>query len=269
MKKMTKEEYFKYPAFSSSLLKAAAKSPAHTRVFKSETTSMRTGSYIHEAVLEPDLWAKKITIDVASKVKKEWKDAHKEHGENLIKLSEHEEVCVIRDSIINDEIAGHYFNGSGLNEHVCLADDPFSGQRCKALFDRITDDSVIVDFKTCQNIEPHRFERAVVDYGYHVQAAWYLDVAKWAGVKADRFVFVCVETAAPYSMAVYELGTNELNSGRVLYRRGIKNILEARETKNYWKPKTKESTLLFRDWNLEPEEELEQWEKTYGDTVVF
>jgi hypothetical protein len=66
----------------------------------------------------------------------------------------------------------------------------------------------LVDVKTCDDASPEGFMRAIVKYGYHRQAAWYL-----RGTGAKKFKFIAVEKSAPYAVGVYELDALSLNQG--------------------------------------------------------
>jgi exodeoxyribonuclease VIII len=62
----------------------------------------------------------------------------------------------------------------------------------------------MVDLKTTRDASPRGFMRSIADYRYHVQAAWYLNgVEQATGKRPDQFIFICVESTAPYVVAVY------------------------------------------------------------------
>jgi hypothetical protein len=64
--------------------------------------------------------------------------------------------------------------------------------------------------------------RAVMNYGYDVQAAHYLDTWKAATGEERRFRFVFQEKTAPYELCVVELGSDSLTMAR-------KKVARARE----------------------------------------
>ena len=63
--------------------------------------------------------------------------------------------------------------------------------------------NIIIDLKTTSSdngANPNEFLKAVANYGYYIQAKWYLNITG-----AKNFIFVALETAEPYCFAVYEL----------------------------------------------------------------
>jgi hypothetical protein len=75
--------------------------------------------------------------------------------------------------------------------------------------------SLIVDLKTTVSADPERFGRTAVDYGYHMQAAWYIDLVRALDLaRAPQFVFVLVEKTAPYLTSIVELDDDAIRIGR-------------------------------------------------------
>lgn len=73
---------------------------------------------------------------------------------------------------------------------------------------------LIYDVKTTQDASPSGFARSVADYGYHRQAAMYLELLEQGIGCTFRFMFACVETKPPYQTAVYELDYAAIMQGR-------------------------------------------------------
>lgn len=81
---------------------------------------------------------------------------------------------------------------------------------------------ILPDYKTARSSHPEKFAKSAVDYGYHQQAAWYLDGAKALDLGNDpAFVFIVQEKEPPYLVTVVELDANALRIGRMLNRRAI------------------------------------------------
>jgi hypothetical protein len=64
---------------------------------------------------------------------------------------------------------------------------------------------IVFDVKTCQDASPRGFARAVRQFGYDVQAAFYLDVLAMCEQAAEKFIFICVEKDAPHCVGIHEL----------------------------------------------------------------
>lgn len=73
---------------------------------------------------------------------------------------------------------------------------------------------VIADFKTCKDASKRGFPKAVDEFGYYIQAAWYCD--GWRAIYGTdpAFVFVAQETEPPYMVAQYQLDAEALACGR-------------------------------------------------------
>jgi homoserine acetyltransferase len=81
--------------------------------------------------------------------------------------------------------------------------------------------TAIVDLKDTQDARSDAFTRSVMNFGYDVQAALYVDVAAAIdGMKRD-FYWVAVEKDTPYAVAVYKASDEMLQRGREQYTRAI------------------------------------------------
>ena len=85
-----------------------------------------------------------------------------------------------------------------------------NGLYCKGKADIVNyDKGVMVDLKTTSNASPREFERSVYKYGYHRQAAYYLD-----GFGLEKFTIVAIEKKFPFNMGVYTLSDETIQKGR-------------------------------------------------------
>ncbi|SCX34490.1 PD-(D/E)XK nuclease superfamily protein [Mycolicibacterium fluoranthenivorans] len=75
--------------------------------------------------------------------------------------------------------------------------------------------SMLVDYKTAKSAHPEKFKRHAGDFGYHCQAAWYLDgFAEVQGVDDAAFVFIVQEKTSPFSVSVVQLEPEDIERGR-------------------------------------------------------
>lgn len=81
------------------------------------------------------------------------------------------------------------------------------GVWCRALIDNAPADPALplIDFKSTEDASPDACIRAVVNYGYDLQAAHYLDTWHAATGERRRFQFIFQEKAPPYEVGVVEL----------------------------------------------------------------
>ena len=101
--------------------------------------------------------------------------------------------------------------------------------------------NVVIDLKSCQDSSPRAFKNAVYNFGWHIQAAFYLDllshVSKYLGLPAfETFYFMAVEKKNPYACQVYELSPQMLSDGRAQYCKALKmwhHYLETNEAMGF------------------------------------
>ena len=72
--------------------------------------------------------------------------------------------------------------------------------------------------------------RAAVNYGYHSQAAWYLDLARDLGHPARAFAFIVQEKEAPYLVTVIELPPELVDIGRRRNRAALERFRDCTES---------------------------------------
>lgn len=87
----------------------------------------------------------------------------------------------------------------------------------------------LIDLKTTRDASIRSWSRWAFSAGYHVQAAWYLDHARAAGLAEDLefFAFILVETNPPYIVARRVMADDDveqsgaINQGRRFYQRAM------------------------------------------------
>lgn len=119
------------------------------------------------------------------------------------------------------------------SERVAIAE--LDGVLCRAMIDKAPPDprQPLYDFKTTVDASPEAAVRAVMNYGYDVQAAHYLDTWRAATGEDRTFRFIFQEKTAPYELAVVELDQEALAMAR-------KKIARAREV---WR-----HCVTYDDW---------------------
>ena len=90
----------------------------------------------------------------------------------------------------------------------------------------------IADLKTTQRVKPEDFSKTTHNFGYHRQAALYLDVVKGLGMTGPMH-FIAVSKQPPHECVVFHLGFNSLNLGRS-ENKGILFELAFRRRANEW-----------------------------------
>lgn len=221
---------------SSSDIRRILRSPAHYRAPNPPpSAAQEIGTLVHECVLEPNMWKARCRpspkIDRRTKEGKalaDWQTTQElQHGIRYIDEDLFNKIEAIAHSVQSSlGTSGILTNGvaelSGLSE---ILETPV-----RIRPDYLRDD-LIVDLKTCQDARD--FPKSVFSWGYEIQAAFYLDVAKAIDGKERRFLWVAVEKDAPYGVIVYEPDQSVLERGRTLYRKAIETGVQC-ATFDFW-----------------------------------
>lgn len=115
----------------------------------------------------------------------------------------------------------------GLPEVTLRWRDEETGLECRARADYyVRARRMVVDVKTSRDASFDEFRRSVVNYRYHVQDALYRGAFAAVGEPIQHFVFVVVEKAPPYAVAVYTLDSDGIQRGYAHARRDIATLAE-------------------------------------------
>jgi hypothetical protein len=225
------EEYHRHPAVGSSGLKLVLRSPAH---FKEEldrpsppTPSMRMGSALHTAILEPELFQKNTAVcpKFSGKGSREATATWMKENEGKLILRA-DEVDVIDGVLLSLEKhrTARELLKDGRAEESFFWQDPATGLVCKARPD-YWKDGMLIDVKSTINASPVDFPKQIANLNYHLQAAFYLDgVSAVLGEPFQEFILVAVEKDPPYAVAAYRLDEATLDVGRQLYRKALRTL---------------------------------------------
>ena len=155
----------------------------------------------------------------STKAAKEWADSVRVEGNIPMKASDLRPVLGMAESVLKHPTARALFELPGHREVSVFSE--VDGVPVRARFDALTDETPQgvfgVDLKTSSDpVDAESFTRTVVKYGYHVRAEFYRDTYRPFGEM--EFVFVAVEVAAPYLVAVHRLDITYEDMGRTLAR---------------------------------------------------
>jgi hypothetical protein len=79
--------------------------------------------------------------------------------------------------------------------------------------------NIIGDIKTTNDASPRSFQRDIMKYGYHIQAAMVQDGIYHVTKKMiETFVFIAIEKEEPYAIGIYELDKESIQKGREEYK---------------------------------------------------
>jgi exodeoxyribonuclease VIII len=234
---------------SKSGLDRIAQSPAHFKWFMEnptdETPALVFGSAFHTMILEPekveteivklpDSWpTKKECGRSIEDQKEEFRIIHR--GKAILSADQMEMANAMAKSV-EDHAAARFIlqRDKGRAEVTALWNDVETGMDCRARFDWLREDGLIVDLKSTRCAKPEIFEKLAIDHRYHVQAAFYMEAYRQVfGREPVGFAFVAVEKEPPYCACVYVSQPDFLKLGRIEYLKNLTTYAECRKSNEY------------------------------------
>lgn len=237
---LSNEDYHAAPGISKTgLWTIHEKSPAHYRYGeRKETQQFDFGQASHLAILQPDEFEKQVLRGPSDRRGNKWKDAAEwcaAEGKLLLTSGDYDAVMTIRDAVHSDPwINAIITGGRPIVEASGAWIDKDTGVLCRCRPDLYREDlGIILDLKTCASAHPDAFARAVVNYGYHAQEAFYSDGWRALGEAVEGFVFLAIEKEPPYAFALYELPPAIVEEGRAIVRKSLIAYADC-EKADYW-----------------------------------
>lgn len=264
---------------SVSTLRRIHRSPAHYRHAATQpgedSEAMLLGTIVHTALLEPWLlptlyhpepveWQHDGRTKAGKAERAAWRDATA--GRQIVPGAIWDQATHIATAVGNHPIASRLIQHvpTYAREATCWSPDPETGIMRRARPDLPTQVGALLDLKTTVSADPREFSASIAKWGYHDQAAQYLDVcndtlAAHSGWQPfDRFVFVAAEKTAPYAVSVLELSQAAIDLGRDRNRRAYHRLAECQESDrwpDYTDPEVTEiATVDLPRWAYRQEE---------------
>lgn len=176
--------------------------------------------------------------DYRTKAAREARDQAHVEGKVPMLAREREVVEAMAEQIRSHPIASALLNPLGGRPEVSLFwRDPIVPIMRRTRLDWLPQvgdrRGIFFDYKTCASADPEKLQRSIADYGYHQQAAWYLDAVQALGIAGTgepSFLFICQEKDPPYVVTVVEPDSASLRIGRHLNRVAINTYWECKRT---------------------------------------
>lgn len=232
-KRVPFEDYLKIDAVSQTTLKKMQPTALHCRDwldFPPESTpAQEFGSALHDTCLLPDRIGTDYVVapDLdrrTNKGKAEWAAFQASARDKVIlKPEQMSDVKSALKSLQSHRLASDLIHRHAVaHELVVIWEDEATGILCKARLDCLTKYdgfACICDLKTTRDASPDGFAKSISQYGYDVQAAFYLDaLTAVAGPIHRPFYLIVIENFRPWAVAVYELSQEAIEVGRDTYR---------------------------------------------------
>lgn len=250
-----------------SYLKNILVSPAHYKASKKRrfpvTINMEIGSALHCKVLEGEAEfqsryiLKPEDISFATKEGKEWKAM--QAGKTILSNSDKERAWDSVHGMAESLFKLEWFNPDlpdyrKFNElSIYWEADNIP---CKGRLDRLVDmgdQLLVLDLKTTDSVDPHTFQKKVTGgMNYLFQAAWYAEAASLAYDKPAKFIFIAVERAEPWTVALFEVSDEMMAEGQRQIKRARQLLANSLETKEWPKPDVRYNVLGLPNWYQSP-----------------
>lgn len=233
---MSNKDYHAAQGEGSTLLKAIdSKSVIHAieNPFVENDASIMGGA-LHAKLLMPEsLEAEFIVCPKMDKRTKAGKEAFAQFQEQAVGKSIISEdnmglVDGMAKAIVGHDLANKMLsNGEAEFSYFTECKETGLGLKCRP--DYVNKDALI-DLKSARDASPREFAKAIANFKYHIQAAYYLDVYNAAnGTDIKDFYFVVVENSAPFAVAVYKLDELAIEHGRERYKKALRALAEFRK----------------------------------------
>lgn len=192
----------------------------HYKLHRSEPTeSMRFGTRLHMAILEPDKFDDEVVVYEGRRDKrsKEYKEFLEQHpNSEIVTPTEMRRIQTARGRLAYHDAA------VSLLERCTHFERKIEFTRNAIPHRGIVDahgPTFALDVKTAQQWDPDGFERTAYSAKYYVQAAMYVHGLRQQGVIVDEFYFIVIQSAEPYNVALYCVDTAYLQRGLKVWDR--------------------------------------------------
>ena len=205
-----------------------------------KSSAMEFGTAVHTAVFEHEKFSG--SVIVSPEVDKRTKAGKEEYAEFLLKAegktvitAEELDACkYILESAQNHKILGKLLRAENRKYEVSGFFN-YNQIPCKFRTDfMLPDQRIILDLKTTKAGHERAFRRSVLDFHYHSQAAFYLSaMTEITGEAWTDFVWIAIESNAPYKIYLYEPDTRWLIEGHKLCSNAIELYKRCLESGKY------------------------------------
>lgn len=201
-----------------------------------------------------------------------WKNAAKaarDQGQVPIAKADMEKAQTMAGRVFQHRVAARLL-ADGRAEHSIYWHDDDTGVRRRCRPDFLPEGlkrPICVDYKTATSANPAQFQRAVMDYGYHQQQAFYEDGLAEIGLTDVGFLFVVQSKSAPYTVSVCQIDPEIVALGRRQNRRAIELYARCIE-QDRWPGYDGIHTVGMAGWAVKQiEDSLEAFYETGGQVA--
>jgi hypothetical protein len=211
---------------------------------KKKSDEFDVGTICHEALTNPNgLGA--VVLEIPDKVLnceghrkgaawKEWDESHP----NIIKMKRDELEPVYRMvESVQETVPQWMWNSRREYEFNIRWVDSETGLGLRCRPDWIiyrNDKLIILDFKTTRSWTPRTFSSDITKFGFHRQAAWYIDgVLDYFQEDVESFLFIPVDKTPAHETRIYELHPEAIKLGRLENRKALTELAYRLDSNNW------------------------------------
>jgi len=134
-------------------------------------------------------------------------------GTELVTREDYDMTRTFGKNIRKHPVAGRFYKRGTASEAVVVG--VINEVLCKCRFDSLAEGGMPsgADIKTTKDADVREWRRSVKNFGYYFQAAFYLLLARSAGLVDPNFLFIICDKTPPYEVVVREMGPRTLLYG--------------------------------------------------------
>ncbi len=219
---MTEQEYRTRKGINKSTLWEIRRSPAHYKYLlehpTEDTPALRFGRALHAAILTPAAFKREYVVAPdCDRRTKEGKETYALWQSNLtpdMTILSADDMQTIQGMVksYQDSKEARALLRNTRREVPKFWTDPETGLLCKCRIDAIKTDAV-VDLKTTLDASTDAFTRDAMRYGYHVQAAHYLQGVEATIGRRPEWYFLVIEKKPPYCVHIMHASSELIDLG--------------------------------------------------------
>jgi predicted RNA methylase len=191
---------------------------------------------LHQAALEPHVWTE-LPPPVGAQAKKE-----RGQVEAMVSALESSGTDGAR-------AARRLLWGDGMSEVSLTWTDDQTGLHRRARLDRLivrAESALVVDLKSTDDPSPEAFSKSIHKFGYHRQAAYYIDAAReYVGDGCSvSFAFVAIRKDPPHEVVVYQLDAEAIDIGKREIDEAMRGLVRSLAVNEWSAPWEREATVI-------------------------
>lgn len=235
---MPASEYHARPELSSSLVKRAVDStPLHVLAYLNappkDTKATALGTVSHSAILEPSTLERLYVVLTKPNLrtnagKAEWAEAHEraaEAGQTVVSQEDFDRARFMRDAV-HAHPEARLVLSKGRPEVSVFVTDPETGCDLRSREDWKPEGfDVIADLKTCRDAG-RWFANDAFRLGYPISAYHYRRIREIETGTACDFMWIAVESEAPYAVQTYYAPDDVLAWAEAKWRTAVRTLQE-------------------------------------------